>query len=36
MDSMAQNDLRDEADFASTSVGRAVDTAILSDNRLKN
>jgi len=30
MDSMAQNDLRDEADFASTSLGRAVDTAILT------
>ncbi len=25
MDSMARNDLRDEADFASTSLGRAVD-----------
>ncbi len=30
MDSMARNDLRDEADFASTSLGRAVDTAILT------
>jgi len=30
MNSMACNDLRDEADFASTSLGRAVDTAILT------
>ncbi len=30
MDSMTQNDLRDEADFASTSLGRAVDNAILT------
>jgi DnaK suppressor protein len=30
MNSMASNDLRDEADFASTSLGRAVDTAIIS------
>ncbi len=30
MDSMSHNDLKDEADFASTSLGRAVDNAILS------
>ena len=30
MDSMSHNDLRDEADFASTSLGRAVDNAILN------
>jgi len=30
MDSMSHNDLKDEADFASTSLGRAVDNAILN------
>ncbi|MCK4441279.1 MAG: RNA polymerase-binding protein DksA [Sulfurovaceae bacterium] len=30
MNSLNTNDLRDEADFASTSLGRAVDNAILS------
>ncbi len=30
MNSLNSNDLRDEADFASTSLGRAVDNAILS------
>jgi len=30
MDSLNHNDLKDEADFASTSLGRAVDNAILN------
>jgi DnaK suppressor protein len=30
MDSMTHNDLKDEADFASNSLGRAVDNAILN------